>query len=389
MRNSRLFTSAVITTALVALAACAGHNAATLPATNAVAPAARGASLVPVRTRTQRIAVSTCEPCSTFQLGPSAENLMGTGLKTTRVITSGIAAPWVGLTFDRAGNLYVANCTTCLTGQNGVNNVVKIRPGTNAPSLTITNGVTFPFDLVLDGSGTLYVSNLGCYSPSVQCQVSEYAKGYTSGPPTLAVSVQYPLGLAIDKEGYLYVANCMLCSNGQVGNDQILVYAPGTTSPARTITTGVNEPVALAIDSSDDLYVANCMNCGLGAGAYVTGTDSITEYAKGSSTPMKTIAFSAIDVPFTLALDASADLYVGNFAANTVTEYPPGNTNPSRTMSQGVSSPAGIAVDKYGALYVSNAGNGTVTKYSTRYQSGPPNKTVTVSYPSSIAISPP
>lgn len=334
------------------------------------------------------LAVSSCGPCATFTNGPSSSEseyaVDGTTLR--RTVSNGIVAPWVGLVFDVSGDLFVANCTTCLTGGSGTNNVVELKPGRNTPEVTITNGITYPYDLVVDGSGTLYASNLGCYSPSCSGSVSEYPQGYTSGAPSATLTVKYPLGLAIDSAQNLYVANCVVCSTGIEGNDQILVYAQGATTPTRTISTGVNEPVAMAVDANNNLYVANCLNCSLGAAAYVSGADTVTEYASGSSTPTKTITFTGTDVPFSLAIDGSNDLFVGNYAVNSVTEYPPNATTPSKTITTGVSAPASLAIDARGVLHVSNAGANTVTEYGARYRSGAPKHTLSVTDPSSIAV---
>lgn len=336
------------------------------------------------------LAVSSCQTCSTYTNGPASEQFFQGLMKhPRRTVSNGIAAPWVGLVFNSSGDLFVANCTTCLTGQSGVNNVVEIKPNQNTPAVTITNGIKYPFDLAIDSYGTLYASNLGCYSPSCTGTVVEYPQGYTSGPPSASINVTYPLGLAVDSNQNLYVANCVVCSTGVTGSDQILVYAHGSTTPTYTISNGVNEPVALAVDASNDLYVANCMNCGLGAAAYVSGSDSVTEYAAGSSNPVKTIAFSTVDVPFSLAVDASDDLFVGNFATNSVTEYPPNATSPSKTITRGVSYPASLAETRSGTLFVSNSGANTVTGYSANYVAGKPTKTISVMYPSSIAVSHP
>lgn len=331
------------------------------------------------------LAVSSCQTCSTYQSAPGAE-YMYRGLLThpRRTITTGISAPWVGLVFNSTGDLFVANCTTCLTGQAGVNNVVEIKPGQNRPAVTITNGIKYPFDLVVDSSNTIYASNLGCYSPSCTGTVVEYPQGYTSGAPSASINVKYPLGMAIDSNQNLYVANCAICSTGVAGSDQILVYAHGTTTPSSIITTGVNEPVALAVDSNNNLYVADCMNCGLGAAVYDSGTDSITEYAPNGSL-IKTITFSGVDVPFSLAVDPSGNLFVANFAVNSVTKYPANATIASQTITQGISGPGSITESLKNMLYVSNSGNNTVTGYAATYSGGTPNKTISVMYPSSIA----
>jgi len=366
-----------------ALSACGGRTDSSIPATGLSNP-----PVVKRAVRTQRLAVSSCQPCAMFQNGPSSEYFFSTTTpRLRRHIVSGIAAPWYGLAFDASGDLFVANCSTCLTGQVGTNNVVEIAPHVNTPTVTITNGVTEPFDLAIDSSGTLYVSNLGCYSPSCESTVVEYLSGYTTGPPSTTVTVKYPLGLALDSAQNLYVANCVVCSTGATGSDQILVYAPGGTTPIRTITTGVNEPVGLAIDSSNNLYVANCINCGLGGGAYVHGTNTVTESANGGTTPVKTINFtSAVDVPFSIAVDTPGDLFVANYALNSVTEYPPNAVTPSETITHGISSPATVVVDRSNNVFVANAGANTVTKYAPGHP-GRPKETLSVAFPSSMAVS--
>lgn len=60
----------------------------------------------------------------------------------------------------------------------------------------------------------------------------------------------------------------------------------------------------------------------------------------------------------------SGDLYVANYASNTVTAYVPGKTTPTQTIAWGISAPVALAFDTTGNLYVANSGNNTVTVYS-------------------------
>lgn len=371
-----------------ALCACGGPNAQGIPQSPAQNSVARTHVKIKPPAAAAFLAVSTCEPCAGNSTTSSYESIYAVdGPTLRRTISNGIATPWVGLVFDAANDLFVANCTTCITGRAGVNNVVKIPKNTTTPSVTITNGITDPYDLVIDSAQTLYVSNLGCYSAAI-CTVAEYANGYHGGPPTNVINVKYPLGMAIDSHGNLYVGNCVSCSTGAQGTDDVLVYAPGATTPMRTISMGVNEPVSLAIDANDDLYVANCPNCGLGATVYSGGTDTVTEYSSGSTTASKTINFtSAVDIPFSIAVDPAEDLFVANYEVNSVTEYPPNATSPSKTITNGVSRPASIAIDARSILHVSNSGNNTVTEYSPNYKHGLPSHTLSVQNPASIAVS--
>jgi DNA-binding beta-propeller fold protein YncE len=72
--------------------------------------------------------------------------------------------------------------------------------------------------------------------------------------------------------------------------------------------------------------------------------------------------FAAMNGPTGLAVDASGNLYVSNFNANTVQVYNPAHKL-IRTIRNGVNQPYGLAVDGLGFLRVANFGAGTVTSY--------------------------
>ena len=83
--------------------------------------------------------------------------------------------------------------------------------------------------------------------------------------------------------------------------------------------------------STANLYVANAV------------ANTVTVYAPGETSPLRTIA-EGVANPTALALDDKNKLYVANRASpgGTVTVYPPGSTNPARTIAQGVASPEDI-----------------------------------------------
>lgn len=74
------------------------------------------------------------------------------------------------------------------------------------------------------------------------------------------------------------------------------------------------------------------------------------------------MAFAAMNGPTGLAVDASGNLYVSNFNANTVQVYNPAHKL-IRTIRSAVNQPYGLAVDGLGFLHVANYGGGTVTRY--------------------------
>jgi hypothetical protein len=113
---------------------------------------------------------------------------------------------------------------------------------------------------------------------------------------TITDGVSSPAGLAVDSSGNLYVANS--------GNNTVTVYPPGQTTPSVTYSNGVSGPQGVAVGSDGTVYIANTL--------VASGPGDVTEYSAGSTTPDLTITL-ANEYPFTLALDASNNLYVSWF----------------------------------------------------------------------------
>jgi DNA-binding beta-propeller fold protein YncE len=85
---------------------------------------------------------------------------------------------------------------------------------------------------------------------------------------------------------------------------------------------------------------------------------------KGRNQPQVGTITTGIYSPYAIWFDrGTKSLYVANQANNTVTVYPYGSTQPSRTYSRGLDRPLYPMVDRHGELYVSNANNGTVVEY--------------------------
>jgi sugar lactone lactonase YvrE len=84
--------------------------------------------------------------------------------------------------------------------------------------------------------------------------------------------------------------------------------------------------------------------------------------ADGDVAPAQIISGSntGLSSPSGVAVDASGNIYVSNWEANTVTVYTPGangNVAPIATIGpqgSGMAAPAGIALDGAGNIYVSN-----------------------------------
>jgi sugar lactone lactonase YvrE len=136
------------------------------------------------------------------------------------------------MTFDTAGNLYVAL---------GYDNSVKVYAAGSSKLLrTITAGISYPAALAFDSSGNLFVANAQSNGTSKGGNdVTVYAPESTSVSRTISDGMDYPFGLAFDAAGNLYVSDTL--------SNSINVYAPGSISPQNTITQGLYRPSTLAM----------------------------------------------------------------------------------------------------------------------------------------------
>jgi sugar lactone lactonase YvrE len=285
------------------------------------------------------------------------------------------------LVFDSGGNAYWADYF------NGA--VLVFAPGKTKPSYRIAWGATSPYTLAVDGSGRLYVANVG---PGVigyeQSSISVYAHGKATPSYTITNGITYPTSLAVASSGELFVGNCPVCDSqyyGYSGTANVAIYAPGKKTPSSVLYRGVDNPDALALDSAGDLYVANqCASAscthgdvavyrpkatapsltitqGIGvpnsllvddAGTlYVNSNGEIAEFAKGQKTPAETIpVYDCHSAAITL--DASHNLYdlLGdcNSKSHTpkgaVTVYSPGKTTPAYTITKGINANKSFAI---------------------------------------------
>ena len=291
----------------------------------------------------------------------------------------------------------------------GANSVTLYVSGQNAPLATIQNGVTNPQALVFDSGGDLFVAN----QPG---SVTEYAPPYNQPPIAIAGGVNHPQSLVIDARGDLFVAN----GNG---SNTVTIYSPPYGgAPSATVSSNVNDPVSLALDSWADLFVVNAaantvteyappyagaptiLSKGLNAPssaaldargnlfvANLNSTpNSIVEYAppiSNASAPIATIT-NGVNEQGSITI-MSANLFVPNQGANTVTEYAAPYTGSPTTIVGGQSQPIALAVDTAGNLYVANYGNNTVTEYAVPYA---PGSWTTISSgvnaPQALALSP-
>ncbi|HEY2473726.1 MAG TPA: hypothetical protein VGI19_02900, partial [Candidatus Cybelea sp.] len=119
------------------------------------------------------------------------------------------------------------------------------------------------------------------------------------------------------------------------------------------VTNGVDGPWSLAVDASENLYVGNADN------------STVTVYARGGKTPFETLTGAGDPVGVAVARDGT--VFVANYGAGnppsdaSILVYKEGQTTPSQTIPIADGSyPFGLAVDSSGDLFA------TINRYVAR-----------------------
>jgi RHS repeat-associated protein len=324
----------------------------------------------------------------------------------------------VGLTFDAAGNYYIAD------GYNARVRKVSIATGiittvagngdvaSNGDGGLATNAALGPEDVVLDSAGNLYISD-GTSSTIRKVYAStgiittiagNGTAGYSGdGGPATSAELNQPWGLAFDSAGNLYIADSynnrvreVIASTGMITTvaGTGAVGSPlGDGGPATAA--NLNHPLAVAF-ANGNLYIADSyddrvreVNASTGIISTVVGGGGTYGFVGDGG--LATSAF--IRWPAGIAFDSAGNMYVSD-GANPAKIYPyfyPYNRvrkisastgiittvagatgevgNPTNSLDLGdggpassadVSGPTGLALDSHGNLYIADAGDNRI-----------------------------
>jgi len=356
------------------------------------------------------ITQSTAGAPNLFYVTPSGTASTASAFLRATASYLGPSNPCLASSAVCAGNIRIDDRQIIGVANSAANDVTVYAGGQSAPLVTVGSGVTDPQALVFDALGNLFVAD----EPG---SVTEYAPPYATAPTTIVSGVNHPQALAVDARGDLFVANGS-------GSNTVTLYAPPYNGLSETtISAGVDDPVDLSLDGNANLYVVNEANNtvtiyappygnvpiviskGLNAPnslaldargnlfvANLNSTpNSVAEYSppfSKESAPVATIT-NGVNEQGTIGLGGSANLFVPNQGANTVTEYVAPYVNAPTTISGGQSQPVALAIDAPGNLYVANLGNNTITQYAPPYASGSWTTISNgISMPVAIALSP-
>jgi len=298
------------------------------------------------------------------------------------------------LTFDAAGNLYVAQDDNLSSypaalfqlAPNGVLNEVYSGPPAPAGSPALP-GFSSISALQMAGSGSIYVSDwigetvyaVTPGTPPVARRIAgsgvfnPFTANFSGdGGPALAAQFNYPWGVAVDGAGNVYIADSRNNRIRQVDTNGTITTIAGTGAPCIASCGGfsgdggpanqaqLNNPMGMIITPAGDLYFADSYN------------DRIRKISPAGANGIISTVVNNLETPVDLALDQSGNIYVAEsfrirkmspagvlttIAGNGQNGYTGDGGPPGNALFNGI---GGITVDAAGSLYIADGGNNRV-----------------------------
>jgi sugar lactone lactonase YvrE len=267
-------------------------------------------------------------------------------------VTNGGLLHSYGIALDPQNNAWIPNEDSTVTGVNNGDGSVTALSSTgqliSGPSGYIAGGIAYPIAVAIDPNATVWVLdylNQHITLLSSTGQPLSGATGYTSTqlgfPISLAIDANHNAwvgntygntitkvspdgsqftsysccdwagGIAIDQRGDVWVANYMADSISQLASDGTVISSGYSDSQA-----SIQHPQGIAIDGAGHVWVTNILGSSITelAGSAATSPGQILSPTAGWAHDTK------IGEGWAVAIDASGNLWVTNFATNVLTE---------------------------------------------------------------------
>ncbi|MFI6038124.1 RICIN domain-containing protein [Streptomyces sp. NPDC051315] len=240
---------------------------------------------------------------------------------------------------DRAGNLYIADAENHRVRKVTADGKISTVAGTGTAGFSGDDGLAtaaelnYPYGLVVDSNGTLYVSDNNNHrvrkittDGKINTVAGTGAAGFEGdGGPAASAQLNSPYGVSVDGAGDLYIADADNHRVRKVTADGKISTVAGTGAegfdgddgPAASAQ--LNFPLAVVVDNAGTLYVSDHNNHRVrrittdGKISTVAGTG--TEGFDGDDGPA---ASAQLNYPFGLAVDCVDALYIADYVNNRV-----------------------------------------------------------------------
>jgi uncharacterized protein (TIGR03437 family) len=304
------------------------------------------------------------------------------------------------IAFDAQGNLYFSDSGLAIVLKVSTSGVISVVAGTGLSTgggdggLAVGASLGYPMGLAFDSAGNLYIAERDASDVRkvdtngiITTVVGTGGQGGFSGDggPATKALIQGPAGIAVDSSGNLYIADN--------GNNRIRMVTASTgiiTTIAGSSTTGFAGdggpatkatfllPTGIAVDSSGNVYIADTYNHVIRkintSGIISTVAGSHQGGYGGDNGPATKAELAA---PQGVTLDASGNLYIADSSNQRIRRVDTNGiiTTIAGTGTAGFSgdgalatgatfgNPVGVAVDASGAVYVADLNNGRVRRF--------------------------
>ncbi len=272
---------------------------------------------------------------------------------------SGYSTNVVGVSFDPAGNMYIADA-----GNSKIYEIPYETNGTTSalnPSdqFVVASGINITSAVAFDASGNLYYTYIDAAgtSNSVYLLTRGNANlGQVAVGKTAAASLNVYFNSALTPASIGFVTPKGVYSAGSAATGACTAgkaYAQGDTCTINVSfapsTPGISAG-ALVLRDSTQAALSTTALFGTGLGAGFT-TDPGTPNSVGSG----------LTTPTSVALDAVGDVFIADSGANAVWEFTPGSTKPA-SLGTGLKAPTGVAVDGAGNVFIADTGNNQIVE---------------------------
>lgn len=226
----------------------------------------------------------------------------------------------VGSSIDAQGNLFIADYYN-----------TAIRKVTPSGVVTTVVNIGNPYDVAVDSQGNLYVpQDVSHYIRKITPEgvVSILAGSgnatYADGNGT-AAAFKSPSGVTVDSQGNVYVADRRNHRIRKVTSAGVVTTVAGNGTAALVdgpaLQASFNEPIGIAIDASDNLYVADWANNAI---RKISGGTVTTIAGNGSASFQDGTGTAALFAqPLSLTLDPQGNIFVSDWGNHRIRKITP------------------------------------------------------------------
>jgi streptogramin lyase len=253
-----------------------------------------------------------------------------------------------GMALDVQGNVWIANEQTTLNNGNG--DVTEL----NSSGQPITSGITsggiyFPIGVAADPNGNMWFAD---YGDSKVTLLSGSGAAISSSSGWGGTSLAFPVALAVDASHNAWVVN-------QGGLLPVTEISPDG-SKVTSYNCDCNGASGIATDQKNNLWIANYYG------------NSISEVSTCGTLELDAATGGGVLRPQGIAVDGTGTVWVANYQGNSLSELAgassaaPGSfLSPSSGFGADASllDPYSVAIDASGNLWVTNAGKNTLTEF--------------------------